>query len=80
MTRVLLVLALALTACPASGPASIPCRSNSNCPTGQGCNAQGLCAPGITGMNGGRFSVSPSTANVVLGGTVTLAAMLDGAV
>lgn len=78
MKRFLPVVLLAFTACPPSGPASIPCRSNANCPTGQGCNASGVCVPGITGMNGGRFSVSPSTATVVLGGTVQLTALLDG--
>ncbi len=75
-----LVAVATLTACPPSGPVTIICRSNSNCPTGQGCSSNGICEPGIVGMNGARFAVSPSTANVVLGSTVKLVATLDGMV
>ncbi len=75
-----LLFASVLTACPASGPVTIPCRSNANCPSGMGCNASGKCEAGIAGMNGTRFAISPSTANVVLGGTVKLVALLDSAV
>ncbi len=77
---VFIVALAALTACPPAGPVTIICRSNANCPTGQGCSASGICEPGIGGMNGARFAVSPSTANVVLGGKVKLVATLDGVV
>jgi sugar lactone lactonase YvrE len=76
--RLWVVAVLCLCACPATGPITIPCRQNSECPTGYGCTSDGVCVKGSVGVNGSTLSISPQTANVAVGGTVQFTAFLDG--
>src|SRR5438477_347405 len=46
MKRTLLFLSVLVAACPATGPVTIPCRSNAQCPTGYGCTLDGVCETG----------------------------------
>ncbi len=76
--RRLLALVL-LTGCPATGPVTIPCRSNAQCPTGYGCTLDGVCEKGNAGTSGATLAITPQTANVMAGGTVQFSALLDDA-
>lgn len=73
------LLVLFLAACPSTGPITIPCRSNAQCPTGHGCTADGVCVKGDPGTSGATLQISPQTANVMVGGTVQFSALLDDA-
>jgi len=70
---------LLLAGCPMTGPVTIPCRSNAQCPTGYGCTLEGVCEKGNAGTSGATLAVSPQTANVMVGGTVQFTALLDDA-
>ncbi|MBL8955188.1 MAG: hypothetical protein JNK82_30705, partial [Myxococcaceae bacterium] len=70
---------LLLAACPSMGPVTIPCRSNAQCPSGSGCNLEGVCEKGHAGTSGATLAISPQTANVMAGATVQFTALLDDA-
>lgn len=74
-----LLAVLVLSACPSTGPVTIPCRSNAQCPTGWGCTTEGVCEKGNAGTSGSTLQITPQTANVMVGGTVQFSALLDDA-
>lgn len=77
MRSIRLLAVLALCGCPSTGPITIPCRSNAQCPTGYGCTTEGVCEKGNPGTSGATLQITPQTANVMTGGTVQFSALLD---
>src|SRR5690349_13257172 len=78
-TLVLFAAAVGVMGCPTLAPPSIPCRTNAHCPTGYGCNAEGVCERGAAGSSGARLLITPAVATVPLGATQRFSALLDGA-
>ena len=72
-----MVLAAATVAvgCPALQPATVPCESSYDCPTGFGCDNEKQCASGLAES---VLTVVPNQVDVAVFGSTTFSANIDG--